>query len=222
MGAEYLIPEHMHELMCHIHQIDSRRAGYDNIGYFSDQISSTNDGRYLTHLINLAENFEMEHPHWFTKFFENGDQFDSGISSPSTSLSDEKFKHAPLQCLSLDVNTNGQIYQNILCSPPNINPQNNLGNGIPRQRSTEDNTTVPNQHPLRYSDPSSEVSNMMNPPDYFEEPSMISDEDVLSQQLRQEIYDLNNRMLAAQTENVIVFRRNIEEEEIQSLGGQSV
>jgi hypothetical protein len=76
--------------MCHIHQIDSRRAGYDNIGYFSDQISSTNDGRYLTHLINLAANFEMEHPHWFTKFLENGDQFDSGISSPSTSLSDEK------------------------------------------------------------------------------------------------------------------------------------
>ena len=222
MGAEYLIPEHMHELMCHIHQIDSRRAGYDNIGYFSDQISSTNDGRYLTHLINLAANFEMEHPHWFTKFFENGDQFDSGISSPSTSLSDEKFKHASLQCLSLDVNTNGQIYQNNLCSPPNINPQNNLGNGIPRQQSTEDNTTVPKQHPLRYSDPSSEVSNMMNPPDYFEEPSMISDEDVLSQQLRQEIYDLNNRMLAAQTENGIVFRRNIEEEEIQSLGGQSV
>jgi hypothetical protein len=170
----------------------------------------------------LAANFEMEHPQWFTKFLENGDQFDSGISSPSTSLSDEKFKHASLQCLSLDVNTNGQIYQNNLCSPPNINPQNNLGNGIPRQQSTEDNTTVPKQHPLRYSDPSSEVSNMMNPPDYFEEPSMISDEDVLSQQLRQEIYDLNNRMLAAQTENGIVFRRNIEEEEIQSLGGQSV
>jgi hypothetical protein len=56
-------------------------------------------------------------------------------------------------------------------------------------------TTVPKQHPLRYSDPSSEVSNMMNPPDYFEEPSMISDEDVLSQQLRQEIYDLNIVMM---------------------------
>lgn len=222
MGAEYLIPKHMHELMCHIHQIDSRRAGYDNIGYFSDQISSTNDGRYLTHLINLAANFEMEHPHWFSEMFESGDQFDSGVSSPSTSLSDEKFRHVPLQCSSPGSNINGQIHQNILCSPPNINPQNNLSEGIPRQRSTEDNTTVPKQHPLRYSDPSSEEF-IMNPPDYFEEPSMISDEDVLSQQLRQEIYDLNNRMLAAQTENGIVFRKNIEEEdEIQSLGGQSV
>jgi hypothetical protein len=66
-------------------------------------VLSTNDGRYLTHLINLAANFEMEHPQWFTKFLENGDQFDSGISSPSTSLSDEKFKHASLQCL-LDQN----------------------------------------------------------------------------------------------------------------------
>lgn len=222
MGAEYLIPKHMYELMCHIHHIDSRRAGYDNIGYVSDQISSTNDGRYLTNLIDLAANFEMEHPHWFSEIFENGDQFDSGISSPSSSSSDDKFRHIPVQCLSPDSNFNVQIYQNILCSPPNINPQNNHSEGIPRQRSTEDNTTIPKQHPLRYSDPLSEEFNMMNPPDYFEEPSMISDEDVLSQQLRQEIYDLNNRMLAAQTENGIVFRKNIEEEETQSLGGKSV
>ncbi|CAC5409740.1 unnamed protein product [Mytilus coruscus] len=216
IGAEYQIPKHIHELMCQIHQMDNRRAGYDNIGYFADLIGSTSDGQHLSTCITLAANFEKQNPNWFNEYFENAEQFDSGISSPSTSLGGETGNKR-----SSNVSSDGYVKDSHQTSPPKYN----IRGYNSRQNSFDDNNIVDNfsRQALRTSDPSSDDFT-------FKAPSDIEDEDILSQQLRQEIYDLNRRALESQYQNEIappyhpsiVFRGMSQEEEIQSLGGQSV
>ncbi|CAG2239624.1 unnamed protein product [Mytilus edulis] len=215
-GAEYQIPKHIHELMCQIHQMDNRRAGYDNIGFFADLIGSTADGQHLSTCINWAANFEKQNPSWFNEYFENGEQFDSGISSPSNSLGGETVIKR-----SSDGSADGHVRDPHQTSSPKYN----LRVCRSRQNSFEDNNFVDNfsEQTQRTSDPSSDDFT-------FKPPSDIEDEDILSQQLRQEIYDLNRRALESQYQNdiappyhpSIVFRGMSQEEEIQSLGGQSV
>lgn len=219
----------MHDLMCHVHQLDNRRTGYDNGAFYSDLVNATSDGKYLLQCISMAANYEKQNPNWFQNYFQTEEQFDSGISSPSTSLRDEiNIINTQNPGLHNSRYVIPHIYQ---IGDNNLHPQYQTRERIKCQTSVDDNTDVTLQHsdetilhPLRYSDPSSEDSNIIYPPDYFEEPSVISEEDILSQQLRLEIYELNNRMLNSQNDNLMlqIINTHSDHDEIQSLGGQSV
>lgn len=225
-GSEYLIPKHVHELMCQIHKMDGRTASYNNGGYYADLLDSTQDGKYLLQCIDKAAVFELQHPNWLSDYYRysNGSQYDSGISSPSVSL--EETRHSPCK-IKLD-NKNKHIN-------PGISTQNNLNrNVVPRQESYEDNSHVRQMLPaypdeiqisqpscmLRTSDPYS--YNSEDPRDYFEAPSVIDDEDIESRQLQQEIIDFNNRTIASQFYNTHGIDLSEIDGEVRSLGGQSV
>lgn len=226
-GSEYLIPKHIHELMCQIHKMDGRTACYNNAGYFADLLDASHDGKYLMQCINKAAAFEQQNPNWFNDYYNC--QYDSGISSPTVSC-DETTNMKTLDQFQMNINLDEKDVHN----HQGRQKTNNLNRGVvPRQRSQEDNSAIGqmpqqdsaiqvSQFPpvLRTSDPYSNSSE--EPPDYFEEPSMVGDDDVTSHQLRQEILDLNNRMLASQFYDNYGLVLSETEGEFQSLGGQSV
>ncbi|XP_071176116.1 uncharacterized protein [Mytilus edulis] len=217
-GADFLIPKHIHELICQIHQMDTRRVGYCSIGYFADLLSSTREGQDLTECIASAANYDEQLTNSSNKYFGiNGKgeygidvHFNSFESVDCNKLNNESF---------LDYNISAHI-------PPTSQNQNNVtqDNAL-RQDSFEDNNAVAITDILYHQTLQNCYS--LNDNFSFKAPSDTDNDDVLSQNLHQQIYDLNKRMMDPRYENDMLpyCQQAVElshEDEAISLGGQSV
>lgn len=181
---------------------------------------SSTDGKELIQCINTCEYFEKQHA--TSSHCEFYKRFDSGFSS---SISSDQMDSLAVET---DLNT-----ANVVITPRlrhtcqiDIQAQNNLDKAMSRPISIEDNTLVQSEHPSEehyyVAQQSSRFKNSSATPDDFEEPSVIADDDVLSQQLRQEIYELNRRMMISQMQTGLMERGFSREDDFVSLGGQSV
>ncbi|VDI48228.1 Hypothetical predicted protein [Mytilus galloprovincialis] len=216
-GAYYLIPKHIHELICQIHQMDTRRVGYCSIGYFADLLSDTTEGQYLTECIASAAHYDEQRTNSSNTNFGTFGQCESAIDTHFNSFESVDCDK-PVNESFLDYNISAQI-------PQTSQNQNNVtrDNAL-RQNSFEDNNAVAITDILYHQTLQSCYS--VNDNFSFKAPSDTDNDDVLSQNLHQQIYDLNKRMMDPRFENdtlsYITHAVLSHEDEAISLGGQSV
>lgn len=216
-GADYLIPKHIHELICQIHQMDTRRVGYCSIGYFADLLSSTTEGQDLTKCIATAANFETQRTNSLNKNVGTNLQCESNIDIHFNSFESVNCKKPSYESF-LDYNINAHI------SPTSHNQNNVIQGNTLRQDSFEDNNAVAITDILYHQ--TLQNCYLLNDNFSFKAPSDTNNDDVLSQNLHQQIYDLNKRMMDPCYQNSMEPRcqRAVlsHEDEVISLGGQSV
>ncbi|XP_063435754.1 uncharacterized protein LOC134716676 [Mytilus trossulus] len=214
-GADYLIPKHIHELICQIHQMDTRRVGYCSIGYFADLLSDTTEGQDLTECIASAAIYDEQ---WVYKNFGTYGQCESAIDIHFNSFESVDCDK-PVNESFIDYNISAHI-------PPSSQNQNNVTqeNAL-RQDSFEDNNAIAITDILYHQTLQNCYS--VNDNFSFKAPSDTDNDDVLSQNLHQQIYDLNKRMMDPRYENDMMpyCQQAVQlshEDEAISLGGQSV
>lgn len=223
---KYHIPTDMNELLSQLQTQYCCQTNLHNDNEFDTTVLlSSTDGKELIQCINTSIYFKKQNLARLNACYGNSD---SGFSSPACSI--QTAPSSAEQPPRIDDMTFLYSMQNN--SRNDLQYQNNLNDGISRSRSVEDNTLVETlfskEDPYsdtsdnRYSAFSSQPENGFVPPDFFDEPSIVGDDDVLSQQLRREIYELNSRMMKSQMQNGFIARGLSREDEIISLGGQSV
>ncbi|XP_052060486.1 uncharacterized protein LOC127700762 isoform X2 [Mytilus californianus] len=216
-GADYLIPKHIHELICQIHQMDTRRVGYCSIGYFADLLSSTTEGQDFTKCIATASNFETQRTNSLNKNVGINLQCESNIDIDFNSFESVNCKKPSYESF-LDYNINAHI------SPTSHNQNNVIQGNTLRQDSFEDNNAVAITDILYHQ--TLQNCYLLNDNFSFKAPSDTNNDDVLSQNLHQQIYDLNKRMMDPCYQNSMEPRCQhavlSREDEAISLGGQSV
>ncbi|XP_076096336.1 uncharacterized protein LOC143067157 isoform X1 [Mytilus galloprovincialis] len=216
-GAYYLIPKHIHELICQIHQMDTRRVGYCSIGYFADLLSDTTEGEDLTECIASAAHYDEQRTNSSNTNFGTYGQCEYAIDIHFNSFESVDC-NKPVNESFLDYNISAHIPQTSQ-NQNNVTRDNTL-----RQDSFEDNNAVAITDILYHQTLQNCYS--LNDNFSFKAPSDTDNDDVLSQNLHQQIYDLNKRMMDPRFENdtlsYITHAVLSHEDEAISLGGQSV
>ncbi|GAB1601287.1 uncharacterized protein LOC115217083 [Argonauta hians] len=67
----FIIPDHMTELVCHLHDINLDNTDQENIPLIKEHIYSSSDGIEMTKAIDRATEFEILHDDWFIRLHPN-------------------------------------------------------------------------------------------------------------------------------------------------------